>query len=78
MKLALVMLLLSQAPDAPVDVVLTPTEAKAEAKRVLVCEADLKDCQANGAVSPMWLVVGVSSGVVAGVLIGLAAGLAKK
>lgn len=76
MKALLVALLLSQEMDKPVT--LTPDEAKTEAKRVLVCEANLKDCKANDGVSPTWLVVGVASGVVTGVLIGLAAGLAKR
>lgn len=92
MKLALALTLVSslsfagEPANAPVTttsgandlVVLTPKEAHDEAVRVLTCEADLKDCNARGNISPKWLTVGVVAGVLAGVGIGFAIGYATK
>lgn len=68
----------SDAPTKEEPVCLTPDEAKAEARRVLTCEADLRDCQSQGKVSPLWLTVGIAAGVLAGVGIGVAVTVATR
>lgn len=72
----------AQAPDAPTSVTLSPSEAHEAAKRVLVCEADLKACQQGGQVEQKWVWIGIAAGVVAGIIggvgIGFAVGKASK